>query len=210
MKAQTHRLEPILRHILGWCCVCLPAVDARAAQPDETVSDKPFLSSPWPKKLIEYGWDTQTPAFIAENIREMEKRPFDGIIFRLAGGAEVLDPKAWEETRFAADLETIPKIEWKKFTDNFVVMLAASSLDWENDEHWTNITRHAQQITRAARLAKCVGICFDPEPYGENPWAYRKGLVTDLAKFEQFEKLVRTRGGQFMRAIQSEIASPKV
>jgi len=46
----------------------------------------PPLNAPWQKKLIEYGWDSQTPAFIAEHIREMEKRPFDGLIFRLAGG----------------------------------------------------------------------------------------------------------------------------
>ena len=168
----------------------------------------PEQSSPWQKKLIEYGWDSQTPAFIAEHIREMEKRPFDGLIFRLAGGTDVLDPKPWDDSKFAADLEAIPKIEWKNFTDNFIAMLAASNEDWENDEQWTNILKHAQQMSRAARLAKCVGVCFDAEPYGENPWAYKKGPVTDTRKFEEFESVVRRRGSQFMRAIQSEIASP--
>ncbi len=168
------------------------------------------LSAPWQKKLIEYGWDSQTPAFIAEHIREMEKRPFDGLIFRLAGGTDVLDPQPWDDSKFAADLEAIPKIQWRNFTDNFVVMLAASNEDWENDEHWTNITRHAQQMTHVARLARCVGVCFDAEPYGENPWAYKKGPVTDTRNFEEFEGLVRRRGSQFMRAIQSEISSPKV
>jgi len=170
----------------------------------------PPLSAPWQKKLIEYGWDSQTPAFIAENVLEMEKRPFDGLIFRLAGGTDVLDPKPWDESKFAADLEAIPRIEWKQFTDNFVAMLAASNEDWENDEHWANILKHAQQMTRAARLAKCVGVCFDAEPYGENPWAYKKGPVTDVPKFEEFEGVVRRRGSQFMRAIESEIPSPRV
>ena len=170
----------------------------------------PPLNAPWQKKLIEYGWDSQTPAFIAEHIREMEKRPFDGLIFRLAGGTDVLDPKPWDESKFAADLEAIPRIEWKKFTDNFVAMLAASNEDWEDDEQWANITKHAQQMARAARLARCVGICFDAEPYGENPWAYKKGPVTDTRKFEEFEGVVRRRGSQFMRSIESEIPSPKV
>jgi hypothetical protein len=170
----------------------------------------PPLSAPWQKKLIEYGWDSQTPAFIAEHIRDMEKRPFDGLIFRLAGGTDVLDPKPWDDSKFAADLEAIPRIEWKQFTDNFVAMLAASNEDWENDEQWANIAKHAQQMTRAARLAKCVGVCFDAEPYGENPWAYKKGPVTDTRKFEVFEGVVRRRGSQFMRAIESEIPSPKV
>src|SRR5437870_2341360 len=173
-------------------------------------SPQPPLSSLWQKKLIEYGWDSQTPAFIAEHIREMETRPFDGLIFRLAGGSDVLDPKPWDDAKFAPDLEALPRIEWKNFTDNFTIMLAASDQDWENDEHWTNILNHAQQITHAARLAKCVGICFDAEPYGENPWAYKKGRVTDTRKFEEYESVVRRRGSQFMRAIQSEIPSPKV
>src|ERR1044071_7928492 len=167
-------------------------------------------SSPWQKKLIEYGWDSQTPAFIAEHIRQMEQRPFDGLIFRLAGGTDVLDPKPWDETKFAADLEAIPKIQWKTFTDNFVTMLAASNEDWENDEHWTNILKHAQEMSRAARVAKCVGVCFDAEPYGENPWAYKKGPVTDTRTFENYESIVRARGSQFMSAIQSEISSPRV
>src|SRR5882724_4921689 len=176
----------------------------------ENSAPAPEQSSPWQKRLIEYGWDSQTPAFIAEHIREMEKRPFDGLIFRLAGGTDVLDPKPWDYSKFAADLEAIPKIEWKNFTDNFIAMLAASNEDWENDEQWTNILKHAQQMSRAAQLAKCVGVCFDAEPYGENPWAYKKGPVTDTRKFEEFESVVRRRGSQFMRAIQSEIASPRV
>src|SRR5438128_742215 len=102
----------------------------------ENAAPAPVLSSPWQKKLIEYGWDSQTPAFIAEHIREMEKRPFDGLIFRLAAGTDVLDPKSWDESKFAADLEAIPKIEWKNFTDNFIAMLAASNEDWENEEQW--------------------------------------------------------------------------
>ena len=186
--------------------ICLTAAAEEAGPSPAT----PPLSAPWQKKLIEYGWDSQTPAFIAEHIRDMEKRPFDGLIFRLAGGTDVLDPKPWDDSKFAADLEAIPKIEWKHFTDNFVAMLAASNEDWEDDQQWTNILRHAQQMTRAARLAQCVGVCFDAEPYGENPWAYKKGTITDTRKFEEFEGVVRRRGSQFMRAIESEIPSPKV
>ncbi len=40
---------------------------------------------PATKKLIEYGWDVPTPAYVKEHIQEMEKRPFDGVIMRLAG-----------------------------------------------------------------------------------------------------------------------------
>ena len=35
------------------------------------------------KKLIEYGWDVPNPDYVRKNIREMEKLPFDGVIFRV-------------------------------------------------------------------------------------------------------------------------------
>ena len=35
------------------------------------------------KKLIEYGWDVPYPYQVRKDIRNMEKKPFGGIIFRL-------------------------------------------------------------------------------------------------------------------------------
>ena len=36
------------------------------------------LAQPATKKLIEYGWDVPAPSYVADHIREMEQRPFDG------------------------------------------------------------------------------------------------------------------------------------
>ena len=91
------------------------------------------------KKLIEYGWDVPTPDFIRTHIGEMKKRPFDGLIFRLKGGVNVLEPAAWDESRFAEDYDNLANIDWGTFTDNFVSMLAASEQDWFNDDQWTAI-----------------------------------------------------------------------
>ena len=33
---------------------------------------------------------------------------------------------------------------------------------------------------KAARIGRCVGLVFDPEPYGDNPWAYESGKRPDL------------------------------
>ncbi|HIE03634.1 MAG TPA: hypothetical protein EYP61_02620 [Candidatus Latescibacteria bacterium] len=35
------------------------------------------------KKLVEYGWDVPSPAFVRRHIRKMERLPFDGIVLRL-------------------------------------------------------------------------------------------------------------------------------
>ena len=162
------------------------------------------------KKLIEYGWDVPTPDFIVSHIRDMEQRPFDGLIFKLQGGSNVFDPAPWDEARYQKDFEVLPKIEWKTFTDNFVIMLAASNQDWFNDAHWTAIEHNAALVAKAARLAHCVGICFDAEPYGENPWAYSKAAHRDTKSFAEYKRMARQRGAQFMRAVERELPNPKV
>ena len=181
---------------------CLMMFGANAAETGNVSSSE--------KKLIEYGWDVPTPDFIVSHIREMEQRPFDGLIFRLQGGNNVFDPVSGDEARYQKDYEALPKIEWKTFTDNFVIMLAASNQDWFNDEHWTAIEHNARLIAKAARLAHCVGICFDAEPYGDNPWAYSKTAHRDTKSFAEYNTIVRKRGAQFIRAVEQELPNPKV
>ena len=162
------------------------------------------------KKVVEYGWDVPTPAYVAEHIRDMEKRPFDGILFRLGGKGNVLEPKALEEARFVKDLQAIDRIRWEKFTDNFLMMYAASKQDWFDDEQWKAIEHNTELVTRAAKRAKCVGVCLDPEPYGANPWAYRDAPRRDTQSFADYEAVVRKRGVQFVRAIEREFPNAKI
>ena len=163
-----------------------------------------------PKKLIQYGWGIPTPDFIREHIREMEKRPFDGLIFQLHGAGRVLEPQPLPEAKLAKDLDDLKHIEWKKFTDNFIVMWAASKQDWFNDEHWKAIEHNVRLLARAARVGRCVGVCFDPEPYGANPWAYSQAPHRKTKSFADYEAIVRRRGAQFIRAVQAEMPKARV
>ncbi len=162
------------------------------------------------KKLIEYGWDVPTLEYVADNLAAMEARPFDGIIFELSGGKNVLEPQADPADRFQDDLNVAPRVSGDSFTDNFVLMLSASDQDWFSDEHWEHITRRAAQMAHVARLAGCVGVCFDPEPYGTTPWSYLKAVHRKDRTFAEYQAMARERGAQFIRAIESELPAPKV
>jgi len=172
----------------------------------ETPKSVPILD----KKLIEYGWDVPSPDFIRANIREMEKRPFDGLIFRLKAGSNVLEPVAWDDAKLAPDIEDLKNIQWEKFTDNFVIALAASKQDWFDDAQWKIIEQNVALLAKAARIGKCVGICFDPEPYGDNPWDYTKAAQHEAKSFNEYQAKVRERGAQFIRAIEREFPNPKI
>ncbi|MBN2311179.1 MAG: carbohydrate-binding family 9-like protein [Candidatus Hydrogenedentes bacterium] len=181
-------------------CVAALSVHAQDDAPDFSLS----------KKLIEYGWDVPSPDYVREHIREMERRPFDGLIFKLHGGGKVLTPTPWDPAQFAQDYEDVQQIAWDRFTDNFVIMWAASDQDWFNDEHWEAIVHNARLMAKAARLARCAGICFDAEPYGTNPWLYAKAAHRDTKTFEEYHAIVRKRGAQFIQAIEAELPAPEI
>ena len=60
----------------------------------------------------------------------------------------------------------------------------------------------------AARIGHCVGLVFDPEPYGDNPWAY-PGEHRDRS-FAEVEAQVHKRGAQFMTALQAELPNVRL
>ena len=162
---------------------------------------------PRTKKLLEYGWDVPYPTYVRDNIREMEKRPFDGVIMRLAGEGRgnIFMGGRWDEADFAEDFAALAAIDWgERFTDNFIMIYAASEMDWFSDEDWDNVLANVRIMTHAARLGRCH-LAFDAEPYGKNPWSYEGQVHAGEKSFEEYSEIIRQRGRQFMQAIQADL-----
>jgi hypothetical protein len=162
------------------------------------------------KKIVEYGWDVPYPDFIQKNIREMEKRPFDGLIFRTKEFNHAFDIQPWKQDDLQPQLDTLAQIKWERFTDNFLTLYAANkwNMDWFNDDHWNTIVENMKLLSKAAQLGRCVGICFDPEPYGTDPWVY-PGSYKDKS-FDQVAEQVRRRGRQFIAALEAHIPELRI
>lgn len=188
--------------ITVWICAFAGAQEAAAA-----AGHAPL---PLDKKLIEYGWDVPFPDFIRDNIATMERRPFDGLIFKLRGGGKALEPIRWEPSQFNPDLEAVRAIRWGRFTDNFVIIWAASNQDWFDDAHWEIIASNLALMARVAKEAGCVGVCFDAEPYGQNPWSYQEAAHKDTRTFAEYEAVARKRGAEFVQAVERELPDPRL
>ena len=162
------------------------------------------------KKVIQYGWDIKYPDYIAENIREMEKLPFDGIMTRTRPDSftHVFYNKTLDDTQTADYLNQMKSIKWKKFTDNFFMIWARSQMDWFSEEDWADdgwVLRNTRLCARAAKIGGCVGVAFDAEIYwGRNAWGYKVQPGADKRSFAEFEVMARKRGAQFMEALQDE------
>jgi hypothetical protein len=157
------------------------------------------------KKLVEFGWDVPYPDEVKERVREMEERPFDGILLRLREYGEAFDTRRWDEARLAPQIETLRGVAWKRFNDNFLLLGATNSfgMDWFDDGQWETIRGNLRLAARAARAGRCVGIALDPEPYGPNPWRYDGPSAG--RPFEEVAAAVRRRGAEFLSALQAEL-----
>ena len=172
------------------------AIPRPAPAPDEQVSAV---------RVVEYGWDTPSPAFVRDHVADMERRPLDGVVMRLPeGGGDVFRPESWDAETLASQLPILRDIHWQTFDSNFLVMYAASSMDWYDDADWRVVLEHAAFMARAAREGRCKGLMFDPEPYGRSPWTYSEQPHASSHPFSEYEAIVRERGREFMRALQQE------
>ena len=187
------------------------------AEPAEAPAAAPEIGSNIPqKKLIRVG-GYNYPDLVRREIRNMEKLPFDGLGLKLhdwRNSLSVFRPEPYDESKLAQDYEDLRRIEWGSFTDNFIRMITVKRehprQDWFDDAQWDAIQHNVRLVTKAARIGRCAGACFDAEAYGPNPWAYQQAAHKISKTFAEYEAVVRKRGAQFVQAIESEFPKPKV
>ena len=140
----------------------------------------------------------------------MEKRPFDGIIFRLREWNHAFDPRPWDEAKLKPQLDDLAAIEWKTFTDNFLCLYAANNwkMDWFDDEQWNGITANLRLSAKPRRSAAVSASCSIP-----NLTATTLGPTrgrTKTAASPRSRPRSHKRGAQFMTAIQTELPDVRV
>lgn len=164
------------------------------------------------KKLIEWGWDQPTAAYLREHIRAMEERPFDGVVldvkYRRDGkdasfawtcfGRERIEPAA--VSRAIADLQATA---FRRFTDNFLRFnTCPGDVDLFGD--WSAIVANAALGARIAREGALKGWMFDVEQYNRPLWEYGKAEHRADRSFGAYARQARIRGRAVMRAVARE------
>ncbi len=159
------------------------------------------------KKLIEYGWDVPTPLQMREQLAAMEQRPFDGLIFRLAGGHNAFVTQALEPGKFAEDERVLRDLRFQRFASNFILVWGSppAGFDWFDDAQWRTIEANARLLVGVAQAGHPRGICFDPEPYDFSLWDYAKQPGAKAHSFAEYRAKVRQRGAQTMRAFEDRM-----
>lgn len=157
------------------------------------------------KKLIEYGWDAPTPNFFREHIKQMEARPFDGVVIKLNAGKKVFKKKSYPNTAFTQDRKDLSATNSSKLTNNFIVMWSAieEGWDWFDDANWAAAEMNIENFAKTAKAGRFKGIAFDPEPYSYTPWNYKEQPQHNSKTFQEYQQQVRKRGAQFIKVLQT-------
>ena len=157
------------------------------------------------KKLIEFGWDRPSPAFVAANVAIMERQPFSGVVLQFAVGPRVFKVTGVDTLSLNRDAALLANTQFHRFTDNFVLMglTPDSTWDWFDDARWSISESNVWRVARAAKAAGLRGVALDYEPYGRNPWDFRKLPHGNGRTFDDYAGQVRARGRRVMRALQA-------
>jgi hypothetical protein len=165
------------------------------------------------KKMIEWGWDEPDTKFMRENIENMERFPFDGLIFHaLSNDGVNLSWEVWGPTRkfgreeFTQTIDDLKATPFKRFTDRFLrVNITPGNVDWFDDEAWSNVLSNTAVAAHVAKQGNCQGFMFDTEQYdGVTIFDYRLQKDRDSKSFADYQAKVRQRGKEWIEAVNKE------
>jgi hypothetical protein len=163
------------------------------------------------KKLIEFGWDEPSTSFMREHIAEMERAPFDGVVFNV----EARKPKgpkrrftweAWttnrfEEVELQQAIDDLRATKFRRFTDNFLRFnTTPAKLDWFDD--YSIVLTNCRVAAWTAKQGGVKGLLFDIEQYEGQLFDYRKQRDTKTKSWDAYAEKVRERGREVMNAFQ--------
>jgi hypothetical protein len=163
------------------------------------------------KKLIEFGWDEPSTAFMRAHILPMEKTPFDGCVFHVeypkgGGGVGNFTWECWGTNTFTLKelqnaLDDLKATRFVRFTNNFLRFnTSPARLDWFDD--FGPILANAELAARIAREGKCAGLLFDTEHYDGPLFNYHKQRDARSKSFAEYTSQARKRGREVMEAFQ--------
>ena len=180
-----------------------------------------------PLTIITYSWTTADTKYLHDNIEEMEKRPLDGVVVRVAiprlphgdlyaGSGLGADWMVFQNLRLSQDvldpaIEDLQTTNFKKFRSNYLSIISylaiqQQAMDWFDDKWWDNIAHNARLMAEVAKKGGCEGIMFDPENYGCKFWDYSALATEDMYEGKSYEQVcqkVRQRGREFIAAINA-------
>jgi hypothetical protein len=182
------------------------------------------------KKIIGFAGIVMSPAYLRERIVDVERMPFDGLVFTVYGndwkyrktGQEHLffGGHRYQPGDFSNDLADLKATKFTRFTDNFIHIQTSArgsattgnpkdgNLDWF-DPAWDGIVQNGALVAKLAKDAGFKGFFLDVEdcPGSLGPWEGKHIFNYEVYPYknkhtrEAFCAQMQLRGRQYMQAV---------
>jgi hypothetical protein len=166
------------------------------------------------KKLIEWGVDQPSTAFLRQHYAQMEATtPFDGTVFAASTdrGSSLSDAYWGAEAITSAQLTTaladLQATHFTKFTDNFLRLNVtpygpSAGIDWFDGDRFGTITSNSLAAAQLAKAGGAKGILIDTEQYTQQIFNYAAQRDAKTKSYTQYAAQARQRGAEIMQAFQ--------
>lgn len=158
------------------------------------------------KKLIEFGWDEPSTAFLRAHSVEMERTPFDGCVYHadVAGASlawQVWGRRAFREEELRPAFDDLRATRLVRFRSNFLRFnVTPGELDWYDDH--SAVLSNARLAARLARAGRSAGILLDTEQYQGPLFEYPRQRDAGRRSFADYQAQARRRGRELMQAFE--------
>jgi hypothetical protein len=195
------------------CAICF-SIDVAKAQSSVNRVPQPVAVVPTSvKELVQYGWNPPDTAFIRQNIRQMEKLPFEGVVLKANftdenGTRRKFEEYIWSNYRIPPegirqailDLRATP---FTTFKSNFTRLnVIPGDVDWFDD--FSNLLSNVRLLGRFVQKSGLKGIYVDLEAYDKELFQYRSQKYARSVTFEQYARQAERRGAEVMQALLNE------
>jgi hypothetical protein len=181
--------------------------------PEQAAREHPAVGGEPARKLIEFGWDEPSTAFLRGHLAELERTPFDGCVFHIdarptQGGPASLTWRGWGRRAFTADEVQAARADLEavaasstRFHHNFLRFnTTPADLDWFDDH--AAVIANARLAAGLARAGRCQGILLDTEQYEGKLFDYHKQRDAQGRPWSEYADQARRRGREVMAAFQ--------
>jgi len=168
-------------------------------------------------KIIEFGWDSPTTAYLKANIATMEQLPFEGVAINpeipgsVGSGdgrlrSNVFGDVPLQYSDFATAISNLQQTNFNKFTDNFVSLtILPGDVDWFDD--FSQVISNMALVARFAQETGMKGILLDLEEYGDKDiftYSSTRLKYTSTKTFTEYWDQIELRATEITQAMNAE------
>ncbi|MFH1614161.1 MAG: hypothetical protein ABIG61_03620 [Planctomycetota bacterium] len=160
------------------------------------------------------------PSELVRNLLKVTALPADGIVFNLTNNGGYFpdeafgrSPKLFTYPQMKQEVELFRSLKLGRIRSNFVRINIGMLPDFPgNDKAWSIVLKNASLAAMGAKKCGAEGIVLDSEMYG----CYSAGIAPFRYSgdaemmFDDYRKAARSRGREFMTAINSQMPDAKI